>query len=532
MTLALVGIAALVLLVSGYTAVVLSADHGRAPAHRADRALVALAAGLGLSLAFVAVAALAIVDVWAYDAEGIRLALNRAESVQILADGVPRGAGASGWLALGLVVAWFVGIALLWVRDLRREHALRCVMRAPGTSPETSAFLERDAVREALARWGARVPASLSVVSVDSRVGPITWGFRRQSIGLPTASWVDGVLVHELAHVVRKDGMRTAALLGVARIAWFVPVVQLAVRRVRFLMELAVDEMVVRGGVDPLDYADTLLAHARGDARVSSRVSLAGVTDSTLGRRVARLVGGGAVRVAEPIGHRASALLILACAALIAGVPGPDPASGLDECAVGSERVTTWRHLDTDGSRAEFRWWTEDCRGTLAVQGPLLVTPGGQLILPAGSGALFRLEVNAEADRYVYELSGKSAGEPWARIHDLVVETQPALEDVLTFLFRETGWDGLAWTRELARAGGVDGLLLQSRLAHDPAVKAKLVSAAVEAVDLAPMVELLRASEPERRPSLLAEFAGRDRHAVTRREVLEAALALPRVRVE
>ena len=98
---------------------------------------------------------------------------------------------------------------------------------------------------------------------------PLTVGWLRPKILLPLEwrEWdrekLDAVLVHEAAHVRRRDGL-VAALAGINRcLFWFHPLAWMLERRLRLLAELACDEACVATLGDREQYARLLLDMAR-----------------------------------------------------------------------------------------------------------------------------------------------------------------------------------------------------------------------------------------------------------------------------
>jgi hypothetical protein len=92
----------------------------------------------------------------------------------------------------------------------------------------------------------------------------------RPAVLMPTgaADWPAGrqrvVLLHELAHVRRRDcQVQLVAHLALA-LHWFNPLAWWAVRRLRIEREHACDDHVLRSGARASDYADHLLQIARG----------------------------------------------------------------------------------------------------------------------------------------------------------------------------------------------------------------------------------------------------------------------------
>src|SRR5206468_10016735 len=105
-------------------------------------------------------------------------------------------------------------------------------------------------------------------------VMPLTFGTLAPTIVLPAsaADWTAdrrrAVLLHELAHVARRDCLvqRVAALA--CAVYWPHPGVWFAARRLRIERELACDDRVLGAGAAARDYAGHLLelAHALGRA--------------------------------------------------------------------------------------------------------------------------------------------------------------------------------------------------------------------------------------------------------------------------
>ena len=97
----------------------------------------------------------------------------------------------------------------------------------------------------------------------------VTCGVLRPAIILPAgaSTWTDersrSVLRHELAHVRRHDAAIQLAAEALRAVLWVNPLAWMACRRLRQESEIACDDAVLDGGVDPADYASQLLAVAR-----------------------------------------------------------------------------------------------------------------------------------------------------------------------------------------------------------------------------------------------------------------------------
>ena len=112
-------------------------------------------------------------------------------------------------------------------------------------------------------RYGIRRRVSWRLAS-DGTI-PATWGFWRPAGLLPADAldWPEqrksAVLLHELAHVARGDFLvQTLARLACA-LHWFNPLVWYADRRLRRESEQASDDLALRAGLAPADYASQLV---------------------------------------------------------------------------------------------------------------------------------------------------------------------------------------------------------------------------------------------------------------------------------
>ena len=113
------------------------------------------------------------------------------------------------------------------------------------------------------------VPPSVTFLRSPRATMPMAWGILKPSVLMPADA--DGwpaerlriVLLHELAHVKRRDCL-THALAQLACAAyWFNPLVWIAARRLRTERERACDDLVLAAGTRGSDYAAQLIEVAR-----------------------------------------------------------------------------------------------------------------------------------------------------------------------------------------------------------------------------------------------------------------------------
>jgi beta-lactamase regulating signal transducer with metallopeptidase domain len=139
--------------------------------------------------------------------------------------------------------------------------------------------------------WGALasvLPDSLGLtgrvrVMVSERATmPMAFGVANPTVLLPADAeqWPFArrrdVMLHELAHVARRDCLTQLVSQAACALYWFDPLVWLAARALRGERERACDDAVVRAGARPSEYATYLLQTAR-DLRVPRSASLATV---------------------------------------------------------------------------------------------------------------------------------------------------------------------------------------------------------------------------------------------------------------
>lgn len=174
-------------------------------------------------------------------------------------------AGPAGvpWSTL-VLLAWTAGASVALARYVLAMLAVR-VVAARARRVTDGEWMER--LRDAMRELGMRERVHL--LRAQGAAMPMTWGILRPAILVPADAdgWTPArkraVLLHELAHVARRDCLwQTLASLCCAAY-WFHPGVWWAARQMRIEREQACDDRVLRAGTRASEYAGHLLEVAR-----------------------------------------------------------------------------------------------------------------------------------------------------------------------------------------------------------------------------------------------------------------------------
>ena len=169
---------------------------------------------------------------------------------------------------------------------------------------------------------GLKQPVRL--VWSQDRVMPMTWGVWRPLILMPKGSetWTEEclkmVILHELAHVKRRDFMIQVLARMACAVHWFNPLAWLASARLRVEQETACDDLALGRGLDPSDYAGHLLEIlSRGESRgAGPGVASAMASSSGVERRLRSILDPSRDR--RPLTRRQIVLASIAAAFLLA----------------------------------------------------------------------------------------------------------------------------------------------------------------------------------------------------------------------
>jgi beta-lactamase regulating signal transducer with metallopeptidase domain len=231
-----------------------------------------------------------------------------------------------------LLSLWIGGAVLLLIPVALSPWALRRLRRT--ANPVADAHWRADLARAQNA-LGLRRPIEL-LTSARITV-PMAFGIFRPAVLLPADAvfWPADrrrqILLHELAHVRRRDGL---ALL-VARLAraayWFHPLAWVAARRLHVEAERACDDVVLTAGAAPSAYAEALVAFAARAGRAPAAALLM-ARPSTLEARVRAILDARQDRRRLARAAAVAAGLLLAAGAPLAMLraqtaPATDPAN-------------------------------------------------------------------------------------------------------------------------------------------------------------------------------------------------------------
>jgi beta-lactamase regulating signal transducer with metallopeptidase domain len=199
----------------------------------------------------------------------------RAFEMPAITDGVSassvmpeaKGRSATEWGFLVLAGLWAAGAAAVGIRPAAGRLALARMLRSDALSRGPDVFLKE------LAHGAGVHPVR---VYAHPRVTiPFTFGIFRPMVFLPcawpawTAERLAAVLLHELAHVKRRDALSNVVAQAACTLVWFHPLAWVARVMLSREAELSCDREVLSRGISCTDYASAIveiLRNARGVA--------------------------------------------------------------------------------------------------------------------------------------------------------------------------------------------------------------------------------------------------------------------------
>ena len=196
-------------------------------------------------------------------------------------------------LSAGALCAVFLGGFFFCLARLGLGWSL--VRRRLGQAREVTDPRWTQLVQSLAAELGLHRPVRL--LQTAGRHTPLCTGVRHPAVVLPAAaaSWSASrrrvILLHELAHIRRRDCLMQLVAQLACAVHWFNPLCWLAARRMRAERELACDDLVLSVGTRPSEYAGHLIAMAgSGDLPGLLQVGVAMVGRGPLERRITALL--------------------------------------------------------------------------------------------------------------------------------------------------------------------------------------------------------------------------------------------------
>ncbi len=196
----------------------------------------------------------------------------------------------TNWLLFAFAF-WSGGVVLMLLSIMVGQLRLRKVSRKalPLLDADWTFLMKEACETLSLGR------AVILLQSTDNLM-PLTWGWWQPVVLLPAEAgqWPAErrrvVLLHELAHVKRRDCLTQTIARIACALYWFNPLVWLAARRMCVEREHACDDLVLNGGCKASDYAGHLIEIARNVRRIPQVAGIAMARSSGLERRVTAIL--------------------------------------------------------------------------------------------------------------------------------------------------------------------------------------------------------------------------------------------------
>ena len=209
-------------------------------------------------------------------AEQAALTSPQPDAMAEVARAPAQGAPARDWGRIAFLI-WCAGVALVALPMLL-GHGRVWALSQTARPAEGSAW---SALASSLPR-SLGLAGKVRIMVSDRATMPMAFGIVNPTVLLPADAeqWPferrRDVMLHELAHVARRDCLTQLVAQVTCALYWFDPLVWIAARALRGERERACDDAVVRAGSRPSEYATYLLQTAR-DLRVPRTAQLATV---------------------------------------------------------------------------------------------------------------------------------------------------------------------------------------------------------------------------------------------------------------
>jgi TonB family protein len=181
-----------------------------------------------------------------------------------LVSGIGAAAAGSGSVRVWLVAIWLAGAALVMLSMTAAFWRTRRILKHAVPAESGSMLILLDACRREIG-----VKKQVRLLFTDRTSGPFTYGWLKPSLVLPADSvnWSTDrqryFLLHELAHVKRRDTALAPLTFLAAGFHWFNPLIWKCLDLIYLEREKACDDYVMASGVVAAEYADELAGFAQ-----------------------------------------------------------------------------------------------------------------------------------------------------------------------------------------------------------------------------------------------------------------------------
>ena len=242
------------------------------------------------------------------------------------------------WSLPHLFLALWIGGTLVCIMRLLLSRLRLCVVEDSARPVEEGPLL--DAVRALEERMGIKEGVRVVLGAADTM--PMTWGLCRSNLLLPeecetwSRSKFESVVLHELAHIKRRDVATQLIVQVLCALFWFNPLVWIVAWRIRVERERACDDLVLGAGIGAPEYAESLLAVVTGCVALPSlRATAIAMADrAKIEGRVESILNEGINR--RPVTKKGIILAFLGFLLAIAPLAMLDAQEGTDEAAESS----------------------------------------------------------------------------------------------------------------------------------------------------------------------------------------------------
>ncbi|MGV3605984.1 MAG: M56 family metallopeptidase [Planctomycetaceae bacterium] len=266
-------------------------------------------------------------------AESSRIAQHSSEKPQTFSAIPSWSASTFHWVVDATLITWIFGTVVVLLFQVRNYFHCRKLLQS--CRPVHSA-----AVIQALsaAAHHVGISAEIPLLSASGLPAPAVVGVITPTVLIPedaetqfTPSQLHSILVHELAHIARRDHWMTGLTSFAQVLYWWNPVLYRMMRRISETREMICDDIASRASDASTEYAATIVGVAERSLLHSDAFASLGMGESStteLEKRLKRILSSGnhAVEIGlSPMARFSTGLLVVTVCTtvLFAQVPGP-----------------------------------------------------------------------------------------------------------------------------------------------------------------------------------------------------------------